>query len=43
MQEWRVRVSKHQVDPEGVLVRSLEIQTTQLGDFVVSPKALYPI
>ena len=44
MQEWRVRESMHRVDPEGVLVRSLEIQTTQRRGYnVVSPKALYHI
>ena len=44
MQEWRVRESMHRVDPEGILVRSLEIQTIQRrGYSVISPKALYHI
>ena len=44
MQEWRVCESMHRVDPEGILVRSLEIQTTQQRGYNVnSPKALYHI
>ena len=42
IQEWRVRESMHRVDPEGVLLRTLEIQTTQRRAYnVYSPRALY--
>ncbi len=42
MQEWRVRESMHRVDPDGVLLRTLQIQTThRRGYNVYSPKALY--
>lgn len=42
IQQWRVRESMHRVDPEGILLRTLEIQTTQRRGYnVSSPRALY--
>ncbi|KAJ7373308.1 hypothetical protein OS493_012899 [Desmophyllum pertusum] len=44
VQEKRVRESMHRVDPEGVLLRTLELQTThRRGYNVYSPRALYHI
>lgn len=44
VQERRVRESMHRVDPEGVLLRTLELRTThRRGYNVYSPRALYHI
>lgn len=44
VQEKRVRESMHRVDPEGVLLRTLELQTThRRGYNVYSPRALFHI
>ena len=44
VQEKRVRESMHRVDPEGVLLRTLELQTTHRRAYnVYSPRALFHI